>query len=334
MSIKSMKTSLTIAASVLAISAACAPSAKAASLPDTVKIPAGGNYGSTSFYDGFGRVTPGWTILEYATYADIDNITTATGDKNPAFKDPHIGALSVLTQISYTTNWHPFGGDGVGFSAAVPLVDLSTSFADNSKVKLSNNGFGIGDMVWGPIYQSKFYKDAHGRPDFAWRFQLIILSPIGGFDKHKNVNQGCGYWAINPYVSFTWAPTPKLEFSTRFNYQYNLSTTNIASPPPVPHLVYENGQAGQMIYDNFDASYKVLPKFELGFNGFFIDQLTPDKTNGQIVGKSRQSQVYVGPGARYTFDPTDSLNMNVYLPVEAANASVGPKFNLQFIHRF
>lgn len=317
----------------LLVSALLAAAADAASLPNTVSVPAGGNYGSTSFYDGFGRVTPGFTILEYGTFADINSITDAQGNESPAFKDPSITAYSLLTQISYTTNWHPFGGDGVAFSVATPLVDLNSSFASDSPVKLSNNGFNIGDTVWGPIYQSRYYKDGD-RPDFAWRFQFIVLSPTGGFSRSKNINQSAGYWAINPYIAATYIPIPKLEFSTRFNYQYNFSTSNLASPPPIPGIIYHNGQAGDMIYDNFSTSYTVYHHLDLGINGFFIDQLSPNKTNGQVVGKSRQSEVYIGPGLHYAFSPASLLNVNLYLPVESANASVGPKVNVQFIHRF
>jgi len=317
----------------LLLSALLAASAHAQSLPNTVSVPVGGNYGSTSFYDGFGRVTPGFTVLEYGTFADINDITDAQGDKSPAFRDPSITAYSLLTQVSYTTDWHPFGGDGVAFSVATPLVDLNTSFASDSPVKLSNNRFNVGDTVWGPIYQSRYYRDGK-RPDFAWRFQFIVLSPTGGFSKTRNVDQGCGYWAINPYVAVTYIPIPKLEFSTRFNYQYNFATSNLASPPPIPGVVYRNGQAGDMIYDNFSTSYTVFGRLDLGINGFFIDQLSPNKTNGQVVGKTRESEVYIGPGLHYAFSPANLLNVNLYLPVESANASVGPKINVQYIHRF
>ncbi len=200
---------------------------------------------STSFYDGFGRVISGFTILQYGTYADIDTITDAEDDKSPAFRNPSITAYSLLTQVSYTTSWHPFGGDGVAFSVATPLVDLNTRFAADSPVKLSNNRFNVGDTIWGPIYQSRYYMDGK-RPQFAWRFQFIVLSPTGGFSNTRNVNQGCGYWAINPYIAITYMPIPKLEFSTRFNYQYNFATSDLANPPKIPGITYYNGQAGEM----------------------------------------------------------------------------------------
>jgi len=311
--------------------------AHAQAVPDTVKPPGGGNYGSTSFYDGFGRTTAGFTLLQYFTWEAINTIDSYNGKPpvvdlpngpHDVFVAPRINAYVSLTQVSYTTNWHPFGGDGVGFSIAVPLVDLNFHEDPGSLAHLKANGFAVGDTVFGPIYQSRIYKD-HGRPEFAWRFQLIILAPTGGFNRHSAINQGCGYWAINPYISTTWAPTPYVEFSTRFNYQYNFRTGNLALAPG-----FTNGQAGQIIYDNFDASYKITKKFELGVNGYFIDELTYDQTDGIVVAHSLENDVYVGPGFRYAFSPTSALNVNVYLPVEAHNESVGPKFNMQFIHRF
>jgi hypothetical protein len=321
------------AAALVAGVFAAVPAAAQLSLPDIVSPPKGLNLGSTSFFDGFGRTTEGWTWLQYGRYEDIDRITGPDGHNSPNFKGTHIQVFAALTQFSYYTGWHPFGGDNVGFSAAMPLINLNAHFADSSPVKLASNGFGIGDLVWGPIYQSRPYI-ADGRPIFSWRCQLLILSPTGDFNKHDAISQGAGMWAINPYIAATYLPTSRLEISTRFNYQYNLETSNFADPPPIPGVVYSSGQAGPIIYDNFDASYQITEKIHLGINGYVLDELTPDRTNHRLVAHSRLSEVAVGPGARYVFDVNTALNMNIYLPVESANGSPGPKLNFQFVHRF
>jgi hypothetical protein len=313
----------------MAISAGSAEAAAPTS--SAVTLPAGGNYGSTSYFDGFGRTTEGFSSLTYGRYEDLTKITDANGDKVPVFSGTHLSIFVLLEQISYTSNWHPFGGDGVGFSIATPIADLNTHFAPGSIVRLHPDGFNIGDTVFGPIYQSKFYRDDKGRPRFAWRFQFIVLAPTGGLDKKVAVNQGAGQWAVNPYISFTVLPTPRWEISTRFNYQYNFTTSDLQAPVSP---TYHNGQSGQVIYDNFDTSYRILPRTYLGFNGYFIDQLSPNKTNGQVVPKSRESEVYVGPGGRFAFNAANALNVNLYFPVEYANATVGTIFNFQFVHRF
>jgi hypothetical protein len=317
----------------VALLAVATPHAQAQSVPNTVSPPKGINLGSTSFFDGFGRTTEGWTWLQYGRYEDLTRITDSQGNNNPLFKGTDIQAFVSQTQISYTSNWHPFGGDGVGVSALLPFADFTSHFDADSPVKLSNNGFGVGDLNIGPFYQSKYILD-DGRPMFAWRTQLSVIAPTGSVNVNRSINQGSGAWAINPFVAITWVPLPQLEFSTRINYQYNFQTSTIQSPPPIPGLVYSNGQAGQIVFGNFDASYAVLPNAFVGINGYALGQLTPDLTNGQTVSHSRETEVSIGPGGRYVFNEANALNFNVYLPVVSRNATSGAQFNTQFIHRF
>jgi hypothetical protein len=304
-----------------------------AEMPDTISPPKGGNYGSTSFFDGFGRTTEGFTLLQYGRYESLNEINDSQGNPSPLFDGTHISVYVSLTQLSYASDWHPFGGDAVGFSAALPLIDAQSSFAATSPVKLSTNGFGVGDLVWGPIYQSKMYM-RDGAAYFGWRAQLIISSPTGGVNEAHGINQGSGYWAVNPYVTFTFLPVPKLEISNRINYQYNLQGSQFSSPPPIPGLKYVNGQAGQIVYDNFDASYAIARAYFLGVNGFFVHQLNLDKTNGQAVADSLVKSLYLGPGGRIVFPNKDSLNLNVYLKLISENDTSGVKLSFQYVHRF
>jgi len=310
-----------------------ASAAQAQSLPDTVVPPKALNLGTTSFFDGFGRTDEGFSLLEYGRYEDLTSVTDSQGHASSSFKGTSIRVFSELSQVVYASDWHPFGGDAVGFSAAVPLISLNSSFASDSPVKLDNNGFGIGDLVWGPSYQSKVFKRG-GRPVLSFRIQLMILSPTGDFNKFDGINQSAGYWAVNPYAAITWLPTARLEFTTRLNYQYNFRSTNIPDPPPIPGVTYRSGQAAQIVYGNVDASWQVAERIRLGFNGYFLQSLNADRTNGQIVRQSRVGQISIGPGARYTFDGGNAINLNFYLPVISRNGSPGPQFNFQIIHRF
>jgi hypothetical protein len=301
--------------------------------PNTLSPPKGLNLGSTSFFDGMGRQNRGWSLVEYDRYENLNSINGPSGRPNPLFNGEHIVVGVALTQLIYTTAWSPFGGH-LAFSAALPTVDfMQSSFAANSPVKLANNGAGMGDLVWGPIFQSKVYRK-DGRPNVVWRAQLIVSSPTGELNRAKDLNPGAGYWAINPYVTFSYFPTAKIELSNRLNYQYNFAGTRFSNPPPIPGFVYRNGQAGQIVYDNFAASYAVLPQVSAGLNGYLLAQLTPDQTNGALVPKSRENELYLGPGAHITFNAANSLNLNSYLKVISNNAVSGPKFNMQIVHRF
>ena len=314
-------------------------------LPDVVKPPSGINLGSTSFYDGFGRTRPGVTLLEYFRWSHNTEISNANGSENPNFITPRIDAFPDLVQLIVATKWRPFDGEA-GFSVLAPVVDLRSSFAANSPKKLSSNGLGFGDIIAGPIYQSKFFggegtaKGASAKPGarlspyFAYRLQFLVQIPNGDFNSTKNINQGSGYWAVAPYLAATYLPIPRLEMSTRFHYQYNLATSNLPNPPPIPHLVYTSGQAGQLLYDNFTTSYKFTRKLYLGANAYGVYQLSPDKTNGMNVGGARETQLYLGPGGGIDFAKGNTLNVNLYLKMEAHNTASGPSLQLLYIHRF
>jgi hypothetical protein len=326
-------TAVAVGLATLLATAATLPAQAAPPPPDTITPPKGLNLGSTSFFDGFGRQTPGWSLMEYDRSETIDQINGPTGSPNPLFKGTRLQVFVALTQLIYTSNYHPFGGT-LAFSAALPIVDYAQAkFSPDSPVKLKSNGINIGDLVWGPIWQSKVYKK-NGRPYFVWRTQFIVSSPTGALDPTKNLNQGVKYWAVNPYVTFTFLPTANIEISNRLNYQYNFQGSDFSSPPPIPHYVYKTGQGGDIVYDNFDASYKVLPKLNVGVDGYFLDELSPDKTNGQIVPRSRVNSLYIGPGLHYQFNEGNFINVNSYLPVISNNDSSGVKLNVQILHRF
>jgi hypothetical protein len=307
--------------------------APAKSLPDTISPPKAINLGRTSFFDGFGRTDEGFTWLQYGRYEDLDRITDAEGQNSRLFKSPSIQIFSEITQIAYSSNWHPFGGDVVGFTVAVPFISLTSSFTANSPVKLNSNGSGIGDLMWGPGYQSRVYRK-HGRPVLSFRVQLMVSSPTGGFKASDSLNQGSGFWGINPYIAITYLPTSRLEMSTRLNYQYSFRSSNFSNPPQIPGVIYTSGQAGQIVYGNFASSYEVAKEIRLGFNGYFLQSLNPNQTNDRVVPGSEVSEVSLGPGGRYTFDSDNALNVNLYVPVVSRNGTSGAQVNFQITHRF
>jgi hypothetical protein len=320
-------------AGLCAASLLFAPAAQAQSLPDTISPPKAINLGRTSFFDGFGRTDEGFTWLQYGRYEDLDRITTADGQNSPFFKSPSIQLFSAVTQIVYTSGWHPFGGDAVGFTAAASVLSLAPSFAPDSPLKLNSNGFGVGDLMWGPGYQSRVYR-RQGRPVLSFRVQLMISSPTGAFKASDSLNQGSGFWGVNPYIAVTYLPTARLEVTTRLNYQYSFASSNFSDPPRIPGVIYSSGQAGQIVYGNIASSYEVAPKIRLGINGYFLQSLGPDMTNNHTVPRSEVSEFSLGPGGRYTFDADNALNVNLYCPVVSRNGTPGAQLNFQFTRRF
>lgn len=310
------------------------PAAEAATPPDLIKQPGALNLGGTSFLDGFGRLDEGFTFLQYFHTSNLNNITDIHGNtisKN-IVNDPQIKTEATLEQLSFTTPWHPFG-DAIAFSAALPISNLKESSSPPPGANLSGNGVGIGDMTWGPIYQSApFLLD--GRPVFSYRAQFQIISPTGSFSSNHNLNNSSGFWTINPYIAFTVKPTADWEISTRTHYVYNFAGDSFSNPPVIPGLVYHNGQAGQAGFVNFASSYKVTDSLSLGVNGFYLKAFTDDKVNDIEIPNSKQQFLYFGPGGRYEFSNKLLANLNFYFPMIADNVPSGFQFNLQFIYKF
>lgn len=304
---------------------------KAQTFPDVVKKSPNLNLGGSSYYDGFGRYQPGWVVQDYLREEHLTAITTSKGTDNPAFINPHIEVTVNILQVIYVLPVHVPGG-GVGMDALLPLVYLRSHF-NSSGVVLHSNGFGPGDLTFGPFYQSKPLA-LDGRPFFSWRAELDTIAPVGAWDSSKDINQSSGFWSFNPFLAATALPTPLLELSARLNYVYNFQTQRGANPPQIPGFFFRNGQAGQALWLNFDASYAVTKALSPEINGFYLQQITADRTNGITVPHSRETQFYLGPGFHWAISANNTLNGNLYVPISTKSVATGPIINFQFIHVF
>jgi hypothetical protein len=299
--------------------------------PDVVKLPSGINLGSSSFYDGFGSATPGWTSLDYVRWNDFNSIKDGTGKNSPLFVDPRINAITNIFQLVYASPI-PVPNGAISFEAILPLVDLQSHFNEPGAV-LQNNGLNVGDLTFGVAYQSKPIP-LGSQSVLSWRADLDVSAPTGGFDGNKDINQSSGFWSLEPYLAVTLLPAPKWEISARFNYVYNFSTSRGSDPPQFPGFVFRDGQAGQAGWINFASSYEVIEGVRPGLNGFWLQQFNNDSTNGISVPGTRVEELYLGPGLNWQINKANTTNFNIYLPVSAKNVPAGPQFNILYIHQF
>ena len=298
-------------------------------VPDLVTEPAV-NLGNTSYYDGFGKFDGGWVIIDYARWQHLTSISDSKGNAVSALHNPDIEALSDVIQPVWVSPWHPFGA-GVGMTALLPLVDLSSSFTQPG-ANLRANGFALGDLPWGPFYQAR-PTTLFGHV-FSYRLEFDIISPTGGFDRTKDIDQSSRFWSINPYIAMTYLPAPGVELSTRIYYLYNFATSTFPNPPAFPGLAFTTGRAGQAVWANYAASYALSKPFSLGINGYYFQQITNDQVNRTDLRHSIKNQLYLGPGFHWNLTPNNILNANLYLPVTTHGVASGPQLNFQFIHPF
>jgi hypothetical protein len=308
-----------------------ASQAQNAVLPDVVKLPAGINLGSSSFYDGFGSTDPGWTSLNYLRWNALTSIKDGNGHNSPLFVDPRINVVSTLFHAVYVPPIQLPNG-AVAFEALLPIVNFHSRFNPTGAV-LHDDGLGVADMTFGAAYQSKPISLGN-QSVLSWRVDLDFTAPTGRFDGNKDLNQGSDFWSLEPYLAMTLLPVPKWEVSARFNYIYNFSTSHGSDPPQIPGFAFHDGQAGQAGWINFASSYEVGEGVRPGLNGFWLKQLTNDRTNGISLPGTRVEELYLGPGLDWVIDKKNAANFNVYLPVFATNTPAGAQFSIQFIHQF
>ncbi len=294
--------------------------------------PAGLNLGATSFGDGFARPTPGFVYEQYFQYFDFSAINDKNGNAigRPVFNNQHIGAEVSLNQIIYLSPIHLFGGL-LGATVLLPIVN-SFSYNDTpSFVSLKAVGFGMGDLTWGAFLQMPPIFNG-GRPVFVQRFEFDVISPTGTYSTKKDVNDGAGYWSLNPHYEFSVLPTPKTMLSVRLHYLYNFRNDNPASSTPLPSG--SNYQAGQAFWTNFDVAYAVLPKLYVGMNGYYFQQFTQDKIDRVSQADSETTNLSIGPGLFYTANAQNLFFANAYLPVIEKNTTSGFHLVARWVHFF
>lgn len=326
-----LQTSKHLVTSLVMLIAILGHHASAQTTPDLIKPPAGLNLGGTSFFDGFGLDKPGWVFINYGRFDFFDQINGNDGSANKAFTDPSLRSQSELFQLLYRSPLE-LGPGAFGWDVVGAFTNLDARFRPPGPV-LRDNGLGLDDLTTGPFYQADPII-MNGRPVFSWRAEFDVLAPIGSFNRSADINQGSGFWSVNPYITATVLPTEKTEISARFNYLYNFQTTQIADPPSIPGLVYRNGQAGDLGWVNFAASYAITDKINLGINGFYLHQFDRDKLNGISIPHTQQEYLYLGPGAHIKIDEKNLINVNLYLPEYVRNGPSGPELNYQFVHLF
>jgi hypothetical protein len=297
--------------------------------------PSGLNLGGTSYMDGFGKAGPGFAYIGLLQYRNNDKFYDNDGNDNRAFVNPRIRSTVMLNQLAYTSNVRLFGGL-VGATALLPAVRLSTSASPDSFVQLNSpDNTKQGDLTLGLFLQMDPVIE-NGRPVFSQRFEIDVIAPTGHYDTKYTANIGSNTWSVNPYWAMTFLPTPALEFSTRLHYLYNYRNTDPGMSPAI-----QNVQAGQAVWANFAASYRVLPNLNVGLNGYWFRQITDDKLNGGrdpaggIVARGvRSTDLSIGPGALWKVSPKTLVFANVYLPVTVRNTPGGFHMNLRLIQDF
>jgi len=142
--------------------------------------------------------------------------------------------------------------------------------------------------------------------------------PIGKYSDSRPVNLSNHFVVVDPYYAFTYERR-KVEWSARLHYLWN-STNN----DPFVGFGVKNIQSGQAFHLNYATSYELFKNVRLGFNGYWLQQLTNHEINGVAVPNSKDRTVGLGPGIQFG-GPGIWFRVNSYIETDVRNRPSGIK---------
>lgn len=281
------------------------------------------NLGFTSFLDGAPPAGPGLYLSEYLQYYTADQINDKSGDKIDPFEGVDVWVL--MNQLIYQSDQPVLFGGKWGINAMLPVVSIDADV-------LPDNGSGLGDLLIGPYLQWDPIMGANG-PLMVNRIELQTIFPTGKYDSDDLLNPGSNHFSFNPYWSATVFLGPKATVSWRLHYLLNGKNDDFSFGGAMPNDV--DLEPGDAVHANFSAAYEVLPKqLRLGLNGYWFDQISDTKVDGN-KDKSLEEKVFaIGPGAVWHFSQDTHLFVNAYFETDAESRPEGERYNLRFVHHF
>jgi hypothetical protein len=177
---------------------------------------------------------------------------------------------------------------------------------------------GFADPILGPIALQWTPKKI-GSGVFVHRAEFALTIPIGKYSDQRPVNIGNHFVLINPLYALTYEWKSKFEVSARLHYMWNSVNTD-----PFVGFGIKSMQPGQAFHMNYATSYGVLKDFRVGFNGYWLQQLTDHQINGQDVPNSKERTVGLGPGVRFGGDGL-FFSVNGYIETGVRNRPAGTR---------
>lgn len=270
-----------------------------------VQLPAV-NLGDTNFEDGFAG--PGFLLEEFPDVYSSGTLKDSNGDTVPGLNT--LTTIATTSHLAYISNKHLFGA-WFGVEVLVPIVDVQVKLARGTNTTVR----GVADPVLGP-FALQWAPKKIGGGVFVQRAILDLTVPIGKYSDQRPVNIGNNFVTINPYYAFTYEQK-KWEISTRVHYLWNSTNAD-----PFIGFGIKNLQPGQAFHTNYATSYEVLKNVRLGFNGYWLQQLTDHRINGQDVPNSKERTVGLGPGVQFGGDNL-WFRINSYLETDVRNRPAG-----------
>jgi hypothetical protein len=195
-----------------------------------------------------------------------------------------------------------------------------TSVSGTLTGSLGGPGFTIGggrtDTTWGwgdlaPMFTLKWNKGVDN-------YMVYITGdiPVGAYDPNRLANIGIGHGAIDVGGGYTYFdPKTGHEASAVLGFTYNFENT------------FTNYKNGVDMHLDWGISQFLTKEWQLGFVGYFYDQLSCDSGSGDRVGCFESRVIGVGPQLGHIFKISDDyqgyVNIKGYKEFDAAHRPDG-----------
>ena len=269
------------------------------------------NLGDTNFEDGI--ALPGWIIEEFPEIYVSGTLRDGHGNIVPGTN--RLTADTTTTHVAFVAKRRVLGGR-LAAEILQPLVDLDVQVANGASTRVR----GFGDLIFGAGIQWTPRKLGQGI--FAHRFVFAVSVPTGTYSDRRAVNIGNHFVFVDPYYAVTYE-RKKVEVSARVHYLWN-SVNN----DPFVGLGIRNMQPGQAFHVNYSTSYELLKNVRLGFNGYWLQQVTDDRINAMTVPYSKECTVGLGPGLQLGGQGV-WFHLNGYIETDVRNRPGGIKVTLR-----
>jgi len=232
---------------------------------------------------------PGNYYINYTTYYS-GSLRNGNGDKldGPANE---VSALANVFRFLQVTD-HQFLGGNYGWQVIAPLVHQRLELGGRSDSTTAQ-----GDLTITPAVLSWH------RGDWHWATGLDVFIPTGAYHAGEPARSvGANYWGFEPVFAATYLNENGWEASAKFMYNFKTTNTGYRAAQGAPSQDYRSG-------DEFHMDFllgKHFGPWGVGVSGYYLQQTTDDKIDGQSVAASpawsegRRGRVLgLGPSVSY-----------------------------------
>lgn len=253
-----------------------------------------------------GAIPPaGFYYLNYLNYYTADALKDNSGDKI----DVHFKAnvLADVSRFVYVTKTQIAGGN-LGFQTLIPLVNMHLETPAGK-----DNASGLGDIDLG-VNLSWHSKNLHQA------LALDVDVPTGAYDKNDIANIGRNCYTFEPAYGISYVTDGGYEVSGKFMYDFNTENNDTD---------YKSGQ--EFHVDYFTGQH--VGSWTVGLGGYYYQQITDDKSDGETVDDYKGRVLGVGPTIQYNYK---NIGIHVKYQKETLveNRSEGDKYWVRAVFSF